>query len=207
VLARLAPYEKELFDTTRTDNRRERSDALAFDALIALADAPAGDAPATKSDVAVVIRIDHGALCRGHTEAGETCELVGSGPIPVVMASRMLDDAFVKAVLVDGTDVLPVSHVGRNIPARLRTAVEELYPECCIDGCNVTRNLEIDHNEPIENGGATALSNLGRLCPHHHWHKHRLRLAGTGTGTRKHFVDAPSPNGQPSRPPPVLSAP
>jgi hypothetical protein len=206
VLARLAPYEQELFEATRSDGRRERSDALAFDALVALADSPVGDAHGARPETNFVIRIDHHALLRGHTEAGEVCEIAGSGPIPVAVASRLLDDAFVKAVLVDGTNVMAVSHLGRSIPARLRTAVEELYPDCCIEGCNVTHNLEIDHNEPVEHGGPTALSNLGRLCPHHHAHKHRHDLRLVGTGTRKHFVDAPSPTGSSPRPPPRQSS-
>jgi hypothetical protein len=50
VLARLAPYEQQLFDAARADDRRERSDALAFDALLALADAPAGAARITQSE-------------------------------------------------------------------------------------------------------------------------------------------------------------
>jgi hypothetical protein len=54
------------------------------------------------------------------------CEIVGQGPIPVAIASRLLDDAFIKVLLVDGTDVLAVSHPGRTIPERLRTAVARL---------------------------------------------------------------------------------
>jgi 5-methylcytosine-specific restriction endonuclease McrA len=118
------------------------------------------------------------------------CEIVGGGPIPVAVAQQLLDDAFLKAVVVNGTDVLAVSHLGRTIPARLRTAVEEQYLECCIAGCHVTRNLEIDHNQPIEEHGPTALWNLNRLCSHHHHYKHRHRLRLEGVGTRKHFVRA-----------------
>ena len=65
-----------------------------------------------------VVRIDHRALLRGWTEPGEVCEIVGQGPIPVAVASRLLDDAFLKAVVVDGTDIVTVSHLGRTIPAR-----------------------------------------------------------------------------------------
>ena len=136
------------------------------------------------------MRIDHTALVRGSTKPGEVCEIVGSGPIPVTVAQRLLEDSFVKAVLVDGTDVLAVSHLGRTIPAKLRTAVEELHPECDIGGCHVTRNLEIDHNQPIEDGGPTALWNLDRLCGHHHDHKHRHSLRLTGEPGRMRFVPA-----------------
>jgi hypothetical protein len=197
LLEALAPYEKALFEEARADGRRERHDALAFDALIALAEAPTagGDECGARPPRAMtgVVRIDHAALVRGWTEAGEVCELVGQGPIPVTVASRLLDDAFLKAVLVDGTDVLAVSHLGRNIPERLRTAVMEMHPECDIEGCQVTTNLEIDHNQPVEEFGKTELCNLGRLCLHHHHHKHRHRLRLEGPPGRMRFVPAPIP--------------
>ena len=115
------------------------------------------------------------------------------GPIPVHVASRLLDDAFVKAILVDGTDVLAVSHPGRTIPARLRTAIEEMYPECVREGCHTTEHLEVDHNLPVERGGPTAKWNIGRLCPHDHDYKHRHDLRLVGEGTRQRFVPANDP--------------
>ena len=134
------------------------------------------------------MRVDYTALVRGRTVPGEVCEIVGGGPIPVSVAQRLMDDSFLKLLLVDGTDVRAVSHPGRYIPARLRTAVEELHRECDIEGCNVTRNLEIDHNLPVEEQGPTALWNLGRLCCHHHDHKHRHNLRLVGEPGRMHFV-------------------
>jgi uncharacterized protein DUF222 len=196
VLAAIAPFERDLFDKARADGRRERHDALAFDALVALAEAPVGDGEGAVGKVrgiTGVVRIDHRALVRGYTEPGDVCEIVGGGPIPVAVASRLLDDAFLKAVVVDGTEVLTVSHLGRTIPARLRTAVEELHPECDIEGCHVSENLEIDHNQPIEEFGRTELGNLGRLCPHHHHHKHRHRLRLEGRPGRMRFVPSPIP--------------
>jgi hypothetical protein len=122
------------------------------------------------------------------TRRRDTCG--PSTPVPVTVAQRILEDSFVKAVLVDGTDVLAISHLGRLIPARLRTAVEELHQECDIEGCNVTLGLEIDHNLPVEELGPTALWNLGRLCPHHHEHKHRHNLRLAGEPGRMCFVPA-----------------
>jgi hypothetical protein len=195
VLAAIAPYEKAVFERARRDDRQERHDALAFDALVALVEAPRAIAgtKARTPGVTGVVRIDHTALVRGWTEPGEVCEIVGQGPIPVAVASRLLDDAFLKAVVVDGTDVRLVSHLGRDIPARLRTAVEEMHPECDIEGCHVTTNLEIDHNQPVEELGKTELCNLGRLCLHHHRHKHRHRLRLEGPPGRMRFVPAPDP--------------
>jgi hypothetical protein len=191
VLEAIAPFEKQLFKKARVEEREERHDALLFDALVALVEAK-GSA-SNGWGITGVVRIDHTALVRGWTEPGEVCEIVGHGPIPVSVASRLLDDAFIKAVLVGGTDVLAVSHLGRNIPARLRTAVEEMHRECDIDGCNVTTGLEVDHNQPVEEFGKTELRNLGRLCLHHHHHKHRHRLRLEGPPGRMRFVASPIP--------------
>jgi 5-methylcytosine-specific restriction endonuclease McrA len=124
------------------------------------------------------------------------CEVRGVGPIPVSVADRLSDDAILKALIVDGEDVRAVAHLGRTIPAKLRTAVEEMFPECAVEGCHVNRHLEIDHNVPISEGGPTALWNLRRLCAHHHEYKHARGLRLEGEGTRQRFVPrGPPPEG------------
>ncbi len=142
-------------------------------------------APAT-----IVVRVDHRAFARGDTRPGEVCEVVGVGPVPVAVAQRLADDAIMKALITDGTDVRSISHLGRTIPARLRSALEELQPECVIAGCHVDRHLEIDHNTPVEEGGPTALWNLNRVCHHHHDEKHARDLRIVGEGTSKRLVPA-----------------
>ena len=194
IMAALGPYERALFEQARGDGHRECSDALAFDALVALVSAPHacdGASPTSGAPaVTTVVRVDWSALVRGATEPGELCEIVRGGPVPVSVAQRMLDDCFLKVLLVDGTDVRAVSHPGRTIPARMRTAVEERSQECDLEGCNVRHYLEIDHNVPVEEGGPTALRNLGRLCRHHHQHKHRYGLRLVGEAGRMRFVPA-----------------
>jgi hypothetical protein len=195
VMAALQPYERELFRASRDAGRRERSDALAFDALVALT-STAGGERGGEAGCAVVVRVDHAAFRRGRTEAGEVCEVAGVGPIPVTVADRLSDDAILKALIVDGEDVRAVAHLGRTIPAKLRTAVEEMFPECAIEGCHVNRHLEIDHNVPISEGGPTTLWNLRRLCAHHHEYKHAHNLRLGGEGTRQRFVPrGPPPDG------------
>ncbi len=81
----------------------------------------------------------------------------GVGPIPVSVAREWAEDSFLKAVLVDGTDVKAVSHMGRTIPARLRTALEARDPTCVVPGCDVRQGLEIDHVVPFASGGPTSL--------------------------------------------------
>ncbi len=194
IMEALAPFERELLDTARAAGRCERTDAIAFDALVEMATSGSGGGSGT----VVSVRVDHSAFMRGHTEPGEVCEIAGVGPIPVSVAQRLADDAFLKALIVDGTDVLAVSHLGEGIPARLRTAVEDMYPECCIQGCNTNRHLEIDHNIPREEHGPTELWNLHQLCGYHHRYKHARRLRLEGSGTDKHFVPARPPPPNPS---------
>jgi hypothetical protein len=194
VMAALEPYERELFEAARDSGTRERPDALAFDALVAMCDDRAGEANAKAGPKAtVVVRVDHSAFTSGHAEPGEVCEIAGFGPIPVSVARRLSDDAFLKAIVTKGVDVLAVAHLGRTIPAHLRTAVEEGDQECVVEGCHVNRHLEIDHNIPVADRGPTALWNLNRLCPWHHDHKTRHNLRLEGEGSRKRLVPAGRP--------------
>ena len=192
IMARLAPFERELFDAARrAGGEYERADAYAFDALVAMADASAGArAPAKPgADTSMVVRIDVDAF-RGWTEPGEVCEIVGAGPIPVAVALRMAKGAFIKALVTDGVDVHKVVHLGRRPPAILETALAELYSQCVKEGCDATRHLEIDHNQPWSEGGPTRLSNLNPVCKYDHREKHRRKLRLTGEGTNKRFVPA-----------------
>ena len=59
----------------------------------------------------------------GDVGPGEICRLESGDDVPVSVARAALDDAFVKAVLVDGTEVRKVKHFGRRIPAAVRTAL------------------------------------------------------------------------------------
>ena len=49
----------------------------------------------------------------------------------------------------------------------------------------------VDHNQPVEEHGPTALWNLDRLCLHHHQHKHRYGLRLVGPPGRMRFVSPP----------------
>jgi Domain of unknown function (DUF222) len=192
VMAALQPYERDLFRASRDAGSRERPDAVAFDALVALTDSHGVEREGEPAS-SVVVRVDHAAFRRGHTEPGEVCEVAGVGPVPVSVARRLSDDAILKAVIVDGEDVRAVAHLGRTITSKLRTAVTEKYRECVVEGCHVNRHLEIDHNVPIAERGPTALWNLNRLCAHHHEYKHTHNLRLEGEGTRKRFVPGRSP--------------
>lgn len=120
---------------------------------------------------AIHIRVDAAALRRGMTEGDEVCEIPGVGPIPVAMALELANDAFLKILVTDGTDILCVAHAGRTIPAKLRTALEERDLVCRVPHCDMSFGLEIDHRIPFAKGGPTNLENLVRICAWHHRQK------------------------------------
>jgi hypothetical protein len=177
VSARMAPDAGARFDSAweahidrifreaRRAGLREPRAAYAADALVALAT----DGPCKPVEVGVVI--DQHAMARGHTEAGERCEVTGIGPVPVTTARTLLDDASVVALVRDGDEITAVSSPKRQIPTKLRRALEARYAVCGVKACANDRFLQIDHVVPMEAGGETNIHNTWRICPHHHFLK------------------------------------
>ena len=161
----------------------------------------------------VIVRVDHTALTRGHTVAGETCEIVGTGPVPVTQIQAMLDlgDTFAAAVTTDRDRVTTVAHIGHKpVPdtaaftralhdaghdvtgartarapdAYQRTALDWTDPVCTVEGCDLPRQ-EIDHRADWAQTKQTVLDDLDGYCRHHHALKtrHNYQLA-PGTGRR-----------------------
>jgi hypothetical protein len=177
VMAALKPIQDEIFKAARKSGNHESPEAYAADALMALcaaksvgAQGSSGTKP-TRASAVMNIRIDIDALKRGHTEHGETCEIAGVGPIPVATATEYLGEAFLKLLVINGTDIKTVAHMGRAIPAPLRTAIEERDRVCQVPTCDMTVGLEIDHIKPFAEGGPASLENLVRLCRRHHLQK------------------------------------
>ena len=183
VMAALKPIQDEIFKAARKSGAHERPEAYAADALMALcekanhrasgsnAGANATEKRASRPNAVINIRVDINALKRGHTENGEVCEIPGVGPIPVATAAEYLGEAFLKLLVIDGVDIKTVAHMGRAIPAPLRTALEERDRVCQVPTCDMSIGLEIDHIKPFAEGGAASLENLIRLCKRHHLQK------------------------------------
>jgi hypothetical protein len=193
LLAALDVRRQRIFREARAAGRKEPLEAYAADALVDLATGDPGGPAA-----AVQLRVDHDAWIRGHTIEGEVCEIPGIGPIPVTVARRLGGDAILKAVVTDGTDVTGVAHLGRTIPARVRTALQERDPTCVVPRCDVRHGLEIHHwAVPYAEDQRARLENLARLCRFHHMQAthHGAELAG-GPG---HWVWTPPPGKPPSK--------
>jgi Domain of unknown function (DUF222)/HNH endonuclease len=151
-----------IFRDARRAGRREPRTAYAADALVALAT----EGPCKPVEVHLVT--DSAPVVRGHTEPGERCEIAGIGPVPVTTARALLDDARVTVMVRDGDHITAVSTPKRTIPTKLRRALEARYPTCAVSTCANDQFLEIDHVVPLEDHGRTELTNLWRLCSHHH---------------------------------------
>lgn len=174
LLAGMEPHRQAL--SRHVARRPDPEAAVAADALVAMARAASGPADAFRPSAVVHVRVDHSALVRGRTARGEVCEVPGAGPVPVGWVQRLLPDAVVAALAVEDGQVLKVAHVGRVIPAKVRTALAERDRACVVPGCPVDRDLEIDHVTPLAEGGRTELANLRRRCclcnylkTHHRW--------------------------------------
>ena len=173
-------------DRIRRAARREGSEepraAHMADALVRLVAGPGGG-KAGSADLVIVT--DLKAWRRGEAEQGEVCHVIGGGPVPVSVAKELAADAFLKAVLHDGVRILTVAHLGRRIPAELRTALDLGSPptfdgvHCVEEGCGRRYGLEWDHVDPVTNGGTTSYENLQCRCwPHHRAKTEMDRAAG-----------------------------
>ncbi len=153
------------------------------------------DRPPTCS---LMVRVDLDALLRGQVVPGEMCEIDNQGPIPVAMARDLASDSFLRLVYHRAGDIRAISHLGRTVNRRLRTALAHRDRCCVVPGCGVPFGLEIDHVVPFALGGPTELSNLALLCHHHHylktyegWTLERSGTAADGSPTWEFLPMAP----------------
>ncbi len=164
----------------RADGSTEPREAHAADAVAQML---AGASQRGKSRAEMVVVCDINAFRRDHAHPGEVCHIIGGGPVPVEVARHIANDAFLKVAFHDGVDTLRVCHLGRHIPAELRTALElgqapTFEGASCAD-CGRRHGLQWDHVNPVNNQGPTAYHNLQARCwSDHHEKTERDRRAG-----------------------------
>jgi len=113
-----------------------------------------------------------------------------------------------------GTDIANVTHLGRQVTATQRTALEASGGRC--ERCGSRHLLDIDHNEGWTLTHDTRLDDLSWFCWHCHDQKTCHNLRAVGDLGAKRFVrrdgtdwDPPPDKGPPrseSSPPPEASA-
>ncbi len=202
--AALKPGIDRAFADARDAGRFEPLEAYAADVVHGLLTGASGGGTARSGSQAVrperkvIGIIDVAALNRGHVLPGETSVIAGVGDVSVSAIRAMLADAFVSIVITDGKDIRNVTHLGRQVTAHQRTALELRGYRCEVDGCGSTHHLEIDHVIGWTFTKTTELDDLCWLCPHHHRRKtrERLRLVGP-VGARQLVPPDPSTNDPP----------
>ncbi len=154
--------------------------------------------------VKLLLRVDYDAWLRGAAGPGETCELVGYGPVAVSVVRDLIDigDAFVGAILTRTHAVAGVAHLGRRPNAYQQSALEWLYPSCAAEGCPAQAHLQTDHRVDWATTHFTALDLLDRLCVHHHNLKTRDNWQLIDGHGKRPFVSPDDPRHPRNRPPP-----
>ncbi len=178
----LEPFIQARFDQARRAGEHERRGAYAFDALLDALGLASGRAtgdgavkPARRK-AKILVRVDATALRRGHTQAGETCEIDGLGPVPLAAVQELLPDAAIEVVVTDGENVWNRTNLSRRPSAAQQTILEWLGIECARQGCGATKNLQVDHRIDWAHTHLTELRALEWHCPadhrlktHHGW--------------------------------------
>ncbi len=168
-LDRLDPLAESISPSMR------RADALATmvnrHAQQALAPTHGGDRPR------IVVTLSYDTLTRQCLDAGLArpragrARVVGTGePLTPSTARQLLCDAdILPVVLGSDSETLDVGRTERLVTPAIRAALEQRDAGCAFPGCDKPPHAcHAHHITPWWNGGATALSNLVLVCPHHH---------------------------------------
>jgi hypothetical protein len=163
-----------------SDGEVEAWDAYAADAFAQMI---SGEAKGTRWQTELTIVCDLRAWRRGHAHEGEPCHILHGGPIPVDLAKELCEDAFLNVAFHDGFEIGKFARLGRHIPVALRSALDLGDPpdfggKRCAD-CGKRHRLQMDHVDPVANGGPTSYKNLQPRCYTDHQAKtERDRRAG-----------------------------
>jgi hypothetical protein len=119
-------------------------------------------------ETTVVVTTTLESLRGEHSEVAPTLDT--GVEVPVERLRRMACDALiVAAVLGAESQPLDIGRASRTVPAGMRRALVIRDGGCAFPGCGVKAAwTHAHHIAHWADGGATALSNLVLLCPHHH---------------------------------------
>jgi hypothetical protein len=126
-------------------------------------------------------------------EAGDTCELERTGPIPGEAARRLACDAKVSRVIARGrSEPLDVGRAVRTVTSAQRKALAVRDRSCRFPGCDRPPTwCDAHHVKHWLEQGPTNLDNLILLCRRHHTlvHEHGFRISSTAADPTFHRPD------------------
>ena len=193
---------RRIFRARRASGEHESHEAYAADAFASFI-LDSGERTASRgarrAATNVHVVIDHTALVRGNAIAGERCEIPGVGPRNAQWVHEQLGEAFLTVVIKKGRDISTVAHLGRHVPAVVRTAMIVGGRVCEVAGCYRRGYLERDHCAVDHaHGGPTARWNLAWLCSVHHRRKTKgWRLSPPDPQTGKRTLRPPTDRASP----------
>jgi hypothetical protein len=168
MFAAIAPERNKLFAAARREGRRERSEALDYDALLATLDAKSSAKAGSGQRAKILVRVDFDTLLRGYPIDGEVCEIAGYGPVAASAVQDLLAaGGFLTAIVTKGEKVTGVAHLGRQPRAVQDSALEWLDPTCTREGCSHPW-VQRDHREDWAKTKVTLVDLMDRLCDHDH---------------------------------------
>ncbi len=115
---------ERVFRAARTEERHEPRATYAIDALETLVGGTGAHHSRVSRNVEIGVLIDYGALLRGHSLEGETCEIAGLGPVPVAAVESWRNDAYLRLIVTDGVDVKAITRRTRYVDAYQQAARE-----------------------------------------------------------------------------------
>ena len=124
-------------------------------------------------------------------------DLGGYGPVIAEIARGVADrqrPAAWTAIVTesDTGDIAATLPIRRRPTLPQRRDVRARYPECLWPGCRMpATQSDLDHRTPFASLGATAPSNLGPLCRHHHRIRHRYGWRYTRRPNGDHQFSSP----------------
>lgn len=202
--AALQPEVDRRWEAARASGHQEPREAYEADALVEAVCGRGRESgsrrQAVRPDRKVIALVDVAALERGHAEPGERCEIPGVGPVSVPLIRSMLSDAQLALVFAKGRDIRNVTHLGRQVTAHQRTALEARGYRCANPACDSTHRLEIDHVTGWSLTRTTTLDDLDWLCHRCHGRKTYEGWMLTGPPGQRAFGPPPDPIPS-SRPP------
>jgi Domain of unknown function (DUF222) len=150
------------------------------------------------SPAKVIGLVDLDALLRGAPVDGERCEILGFGPVAMSVIEGLLStgNTQLALALTHHQRVIGVHHARRRPNAHQKTALEALYPECAVLGCNSRAGLQYDHREDWADTHFTVVDLMDSLCPFHHRLKTQQNWALVEGIGKREFV----PPGDPRHP-------